>query len=306
MSSDKKIKEQVIKNLQKEAISQEFTVRRIIEKLKFDEEEINFFISNNFDIDFEENEKISSIKSNLRKLNCSFISRFFYESVSKEGEPKQRELDIIAYYDIADTENMLFMITLLGDIKKTDDYKWVFAIDVTSDEAEHDNFNFPMIDFNRQNTFSHFFVNSISPLYRNKIMPIATYLTPLHPNGNIIKDSKRNRPRNFCEQIINGFEHYYLSRMNHKPDSYHSRTVFHIIIPILITSSNYYSCKKLPPETIEELEDTNSILFLFNPSQPSILNKWRIPILIVSESHLEKTVKDLILMFKSIYWKSFA
>ena len=67
--------------------------------------------------------------------------------------------------------------------------------------------------------------------------------------------------------------------------------MYNIIIPILITSSNYFYCINPPPDSTEDLIETDWVVYFFNPSQPSVINQWRIPILIVTQSHLELLFK---------------
>ncbi len=127
---------------------------------------------------------------------------------------------------------------------------------------------------------------------------------PFNKNGEIIERNKGNKARTFCEQVISGIQNYYWFRKNYKIETYQNRIVCHIIILILITSSNYYYCKELPPKSIESLEEKNVIIYLFNPSKPLILDQWRIPIIIVSEDYLEKFIKALLLTFKKNFWRN--
>lgn len=301
MSQKDEYKAKIVRFLQKEAVSQENRVKEIIEKLRLNKKDIEEIFGNDPKAkSYYKKEYISAFS----ECKCSFIKQYFYED-SHEGKRKQRELDIIAYFEIADNEDIFFMLTFLGDIKRTDDYKWVFTTDMTTDEVEAENFDFPHLKFNEQVTLADLLLSDIISLYQDFKIPIATELIPFHPNGELIENGKKNRLRGFFEQVNNGIENYYFERIDYEPDSYGNRKVHHIIIPILITSSNYLYCQKLPPNNPEDLDEENMMIYLFSPSKPSLLNKWRIPILVVSEEKLEASLKKIIYIFKLRYWRFF-
>lgn len=70
-----------------------------------------------------------------------------------------------------------------------------------------------MIELNRPHDLYNigiesFFVLDKMPVFE-KTKPYASVLIPFYKRGEVIKNDRKNNPRNFCEQIINGVENYY-------------------------------------------------------------------------------------------------
>jgi len=305
MSEEKNPKKRIFENLQKEVMSQEYRVRRIVEDIRFTDDEISNFISKQLRVEDD-----IKTRADLTKLRGEAVSRYFYESVSKEGEPKQRELDLRAHFAIENTNDLIFHLTLLGDIKTNDEYRWVFSSDVTTDEVEYEKMDFPLITLNRPEKLhlahvgigSYEILDDLTPSYSLGSKPYANKIFPFFQDGKEIPDDRKNIARRFFEQIIHGVDHFYLNRRDLFSENNVSQLYYHIIIPILVTSSNYYYARSLPPSSLDNLIETDCVLYFHNPTNPSLINQWRIPILIVTQSHLEQIVKNLILTLKKDCW----
>jgi len=306
MSEEKNPKKRIFENLQKEVMSQEYRVRKVVEDFRFTNDEISNFISNQLKVEDD-----IKTRADLTKLRGEAISRYFYESVSKEGEPKQRELDLRAHFEIEETNDLIFHLTILGDIKTNDEYRWVFCSDVTMDEVEYEKMDFPSLTLNRPEivNIAHVRIGSFRILDNLTLSlslsfkPYANKIFPFFQNGKEIEDDRKNNTRRFFEQIIHGVEHFYWNEKNQFSENKVSQLYYHIIIPILVTSSNYLYSRTLPPRSLNDIIETDCVLYFHNPTNPSLTAQWRIPILIVTQSYLEQILKNLILSFKKDCWK---
>lgn len=305
MSEEKNPKQKIFEKLQKEVMSQEYKVRRVVEDIRFTDDEISNFISNQLKVEDD-----IKTRADLTKLRGEAVSRYFYESVSKEGEPKQRELDLRAHFEIEETNDLIFHLTILGDIKTNDEYRWVFCLDVTMNEVEYEKMDFPLVTLNRLEivNIAHVRIGSfriLDNLTPSLSLSFKTYANKIYPffrSGKDVPDDRKDKPRSFFEQIIHGVEHFYWNRKNSFSENEITQLYYHLIIPILVTSSNFYYTGSLPPSSLDDLMETDCVLYFHNPTNPSIINQWRIPILIVTQSHLEQILKNLILAFKKDCW----
>ena len=300
-------KRKIIKVLQKESKTQEFLVKESLKNIQFNNDDYSDFekkilSQTNFNAEIV----INLLNSKDFHLNVS--NNFIYTDSSTN---KIRELDILCQALLLETERCLSYLTLVGDVKNTDNYRWVFQ---NYDRERLEDFmergfgiEFPLVlehpDYHKILLYS-------SSNYDKIFSNISDNLIPFHPNGKKTSKKEAELIKRFFKQLENGvlslLSEEKLKNFSQQEESqFYKRIkekIVHFIVPILVISSDIYFYRKVPPQSDDDIIDLDAILYLHSISDFTKSKRTELPIYIINQRNLEATVKQIILKFKFMHY----
>ena len=293
----------VIKYIKTDNIAQQYKIRSLIEDFEISSSEMDNVIPNREIIH-------KSVRAN-KNFKFNNVSQFFYEDLDPNtGIRKQRELDVLTQQFLVNNDKYLITITLIGDVKNTNDYGWIFYQTKDVDYS----LNFPIIIDNHRYTGMFDQDASLIIILPYDSIPLVSEFLPFFKSGHLnqqqengnARDNNLN-PRNFFQQITSGLDNYISQKLSRNTSvSGENKGPRHIelIIPIIIISSDFYGYNTQNPSSEKDFFELNNGLYLFTPTySPKILKEWKIPILITNEKHIHETLKILVLNFYN-QWKN--
>jgi len=282
----------IMEHINKSYFTQEAQIRRKFREYNFSIKDIDTILENlAIDNTMIEVDK-EKLYEYLIKSKFSYIKRFMYE-YEKNEKKVIRELDFDLTFLFFQNENELINLTFIGDIKKTDEYLWVFI-----EEREKIHF-FPFYEV--YSTLEHYSKTNPFLWWKHFPSPFKAFenIEVFRPSGEIAdknekaKESKKSnfqRIREMFDQVVDG-TNAKIENIKETVKLGGFKTVKNIVVPVLIISSTPLSVSQLPIPDKTLIRKENSLLYYFVPSVVPKVNLWRFPILIIEQSKVLETIK---------------